>query len=124
MSKKEALTPMQDRFIDELLIDLNATQAAIRAGSNPKSATQTASRWLTKAHVVAEIARRKGERSVRTQVTADEVVQRLQLLASAELPNAASWDSVSVGLVDSDQLSPAGLAAGRGLGGVRGRCRA
>ena len=115
MSKKEALTPMQDRFIDELLIDLNATKAAIRAGSNPGSARQTASRWLTKAHVVAEIARRKGERSVRTQVTADDVVQRLQLLASAEMSNAAKWDEDSVEVFNSNTLPPAERAAVRSV---------
>ena len=60
---------------------------------------------------MAEIARRKGARSVRTQVTADDVVQRLQLLASAELPNAASWDAKRVTLTPSDQLQPAEAAA-------------
>ena len=106
---------MQDRFVDGLLVDLNATKAATQAGASPRSARQTASRWLTKAHIRAEIARRKAERSVRTQITADDVVQRIHDIAWAELPNAARWDTYSLELTDSDKLSPTARAAVRSV---------
>ena len=114
MSEKN-LTPKQARFVEEYLIDANGTQAAIRAGYSKRSAKVTASQNLSKANVAAEIAKNRAARTVRTQITADDVVQRLQLLASAELPNAASWDSVSVALVDSDKLSAAERAAVRSV---------
>ena len=46
-----ALTEKQQRFVDEYLIDLNATQAAIRAGYSVKTADQQASRMLTNVKV-------------------------------------------------------------------------
>ena len=114
MTEKK-LTPKHARFVEEYLIDANGTQAAIRAGYSKRSAKVTASQNLSKANIAAEIAKNRAARTVRTQITADDVVQRLQLLASAELPNAASWDSVSVALVDSDKLSPAERAAVRSV---------
>ena len=114
MSEKK-LTPKQARFVEEYLIDANATQAAIRAGYSKRTAKVIASQNLSKVNVAAAIAQNRAARTVRTQITADDVVQRLQLLASAELPNAASWDSVSVALVDSDKLSAAERAAVRSV---------
>lgn len=54
-----ALTDKQKRFCDEYLIDLNATQAAIRAGYSPKTAEQTASRLLRNVKVQEYIAKDK-----------------------------------------------------------------
>lgn len=54
-----ALTPKQKRFCEEYLIDLNATQAAIRAGYSPKTAEQTASRLLRNVKVQEYIAKDK-----------------------------------------------------------------
>ena len=53
-----SLTPKQTKFIDEYMKDLNATQAAIRAGYSPKTARQIASQNLSKLHIRAEIAKR------------------------------------------------------------------
>jgi phage terminase small subunit len=116
MAKKaQNLTLKQARFAEEYLIDGNATQAAIRAGYSKVSAKVTGCQNLTKANIAAEIAKGRAARSLRTQVTADDVVQRLQLLATAELPMAASWDGVSVDLVESENLSPAARAAVRSV---------
>lgn len=54
-----ALTDKQKRFCEEYLIDLNATQAAIRAGYSPKTAEQTASRLLRNVKVQEYIAKDK-----------------------------------------------------------------
>ena len=53
------LTPKQQRFVDEYLVDLNATQAAIRAGYSKKTAKEQAARLLTKANVQAELQKRR-----------------------------------------------------------------
>lgn len=58
MAKKGTLTDKQKRFIDEYLVDLNATQAAIRAGYSPKTARAVGSENLTKPVIVDEIKAR------------------------------------------------------------------
>ena len=115
MSKSKNLTLKQARFAEEYLIDGNATQAAIRAGYSKKAARVIGCQNLTKANIASEIAKARAARSVRTGITADDVVHRLQLLASAELPSAATWDSVSLELTDSEELSPAARAAVRSV---------
>lgn len=60
------MTAKQKRFCDEYMIDLNATQAAIRAGYSPKTACEQASRLLANVKVQDEIARQMAERSKRT----------------------------------------------------------
>ena len=72
-----ALTDKQKRFCEEYVVDLNATQAAIRAKYSPKTAQEQSSRLLSNVMVKAEIARLQAERSQRTSVDADWVVVRL-----------------------------------------------
>lgn len=80
MAEKE-LTAKEACFVDEYLIDLNATQAAIRAGYSPKTARQIASRLLSKANISAAIACAMAERSKRTGVTQDRVINELAKVA-------------------------------------------
>ena len=90
------LTAKQQRFCDEYLIDLNATQAAIRAGYSPKTAEQTASRLLTIVKVSDEIAREMAERSKRTGINQDRVVQELAKLAFVNIADVVDLDSATV----------------------------
>lgn len=76
-----ALTPKQKRFCEEYLIDLNATQAAIRAGYSPKTAEQTASRLLRNVKVQEYIAKRQKELSRSTHITQERVIKELALIA-------------------------------------------
>lgn len=76
-----ALTDKQKRFCEEYLIDLNATQAAIRAGYSPKTAEQTASRLLRNVKVQEYIAKRKKELSRSTEITQERVIKELALIA-------------------------------------------
>ena len=71
------LTPKQQCFIEEYLIDLNAAQSAIRAGYSEKTAKQQASRLLTNVDVAAAIAKAKRERSEATKIDAEYVLRRL-----------------------------------------------
>ena len=75
------MTKKQKRFIEEYLIDLNATQAAIRAGYSPDTAKSIGSENLTKPDIQARIARAMAERSRRTGVNADRVVMELAKIA-------------------------------------------
>jgi phage terminase small subunit len=72
------LTEKQQRFVEEYLIDLNATQAAIRAGYSAKTAEVQASRLLRNVKVAAAIQSGIDARSVRTQLTQDWVLERLK----------------------------------------------
>lgn len=76
-----ALTDKQKRFCEEYLIDLNATQAAIRTGYSPKTAEQTASRLLRNVKVQEYIAKRQKELSRSTQITQERVIKELALIA-------------------------------------------
>ena len=76
-----ALTDKQKRFCEEYLIDLNATQAAIRAGYSSKTAEQTASRLLRNVKVQEYIAKRQKELSRSTEITQERVIKELALIA-------------------------------------------
>ncbi len=76
-----ALTKKQKLFIEEYLIDLNATQAAIRAGYSSETAQQMGSENLSKPVIRAHIDKAMAERSRRTGVSADRVVQELAKIA-------------------------------------------
>lgn len=75
------MTAKQKRFCEEYLIDLNATQAAIRAGYSPESAQQIGTENLSKPVIRARIDTEIAERSRRTGVNADRVVQELAKIA-------------------------------------------
>jgi phage terminase small subunit len=62
------LTPKQLRFVDEYLVDLNATQAAIRAGYSAKTANEQGARLLSNVMVQAALAERMKAREQRTEV--------------------------------------------------------
>lgn len=79
------LTPKQMRFVDEYLVDFNATQAAIRAGYSPKTAAAAAARLLRNVNIQAEIARRQKDLQRRTEVTQDRVVKELARIAFANI---------------------------------------
>ncbi len=71
------LTPKQQRFVEEYLIDLNATQAAIRAGYSEKTAQQMGSENLLKPVIAKAIAEAQEKLSNKAQVTVEMVVQGL-----------------------------------------------
>ncbi len=74
------MTPKQAAFVDEYLIDLNSTQAAIRAGYSAKTAEWIGPQLLGKTHVAAEIAKRMEDRSKRTEITQDRVLTDIELI--------------------------------------------
>lgn len=75
------MTKKQKRFVEEYLIDLNATQAAIRAGYSPDTAHQMGSENLKKPVIKAAIDKEMAERSRRTGVNADRVIIELAKIA-------------------------------------------
>lgn len=87
------LTDRQERFVEEYLIDLNAKQAAIRAGYSVKSADKIGSQLLDKTRVLEEIEKKKAERSKRTGITADRVLQEYAKIAFANADDIIDFSS-------------------------------
>jgi phage terminase small subunit len=85
------LPPKQQRFVDEYLVDLNATQAAIRAGYSARTAQEQSSVLLSKPMVAEAVARAKAERSARLGLTADRVLMELAAIGFARMPDYAEW---------------------------------
>lgn len=75
------LTEKQKRFVEEYLIDLNATQAAIRAGYSPNTAKDIGCENLAKPNIRACIDKEIAERSKRTGINQDRVIRELARLA-------------------------------------------
>jgi phage terminase small subunit len=75
------LTAKQQKFIDEYLIDLNATQAAARAGYSQKTAQQVGSRLLLNVVIQQQITIAQSSRQERTHVTQDRVLLEIARLA-------------------------------------------
>lgn len=72
-----ALTPKQEAFVREYLIDLNATQAAIRAGYSGKTAKQQGQRLLTNVAIADAVAEAQAKRVEKTEIDARYVLNRL-----------------------------------------------
>lgn len=77
------LTAKQERFIQEYLIDLNATQAAIRAGYSEKTANEQGARLLANVSVRTEIDKGIEKRSNKLGVDAEWVITRLKNISNA-----------------------------------------
>lgn len=75
------LTPKQARFVEEYLVDLNATQAAIRAGYSKRTANEQGAQLLAKLSIAEAVAKAKAERSERVEITADYVLSGLREVA-------------------------------------------
>ena len=79
------LTPKQQRFVDEYLVDLNATQAAIRAGYSEHTAEVQGCRLLSKAKVREAVEAALKVRSKRTEIDQDWVLSELQNVHTAAM---------------------------------------
>lgn len=90
------MTKKQKRFVEEYLIDLNATQAAIRAGYSPKTANEQASRMLVNVSIQSLIAQAMAERSKRTGINQDRVIMELAKVAFVNAADVINTDDATV----------------------------
>ncbi|WP_444668369.1 terminase small subunit [Cereibacter changlensis] len=97
---KAKLSGKQDRFCAEYLLDLNATQAAIRAGYSKRTAGSQGFDLLQKPEIAARIAEMKLERSNRTEITADRVVMEIAKIAFASMRRFVTIDSEGQPVID------------------------
>ena len=108
---KIILTPKQKRFIDEYLIDLNATKAAIRAGYSKQTACFIGYENLTKPQIKDAIREAQGYLSRRTEVTQERVIAELAAIAFSNIGDVISWGPDGVSVKRADELSPEILSA-------------
>jgi phage terminase small subunit len=92
-----ALTPKQQQFVVEYLIDANGAQAAIRAGYSERTAKEQASRLLTKDSVQNALATMRSRLAERAELTAQMIVDELRNLAFANMKDFFD---------DNDELKP------------------
>ncbi|HWR18730.1 MAG TPA: terminase small subunit [Clostridia bacterium] len=90
------LTPKMAAFAEEYLIDLNQTQAAIRAGYAPKHAAKIASELMQKPAVRDTVAQAMAARSARTGVNADRVVRELARVAFSQPGKVIRFEDATI----------------------------
>jgi phage terminase small subunit len=90
------LTPKQQTFVDEYLVDLNATQAAIRAGYSVKNAGKIGSELLQKTRIKNAIDKAMAERSRRTGINQDRVLRELAKVAFVNATDVINMDEATI----------------------------
>lgn len=97
------LTAKQQKFVEEYLIDLNATQAAIRAGYSVDTATEIGCENLRKPNISEVVAKAMAERSRRTGINQDRVVEELAKMAFVKITDIADANGrIKDGATDED----------------------
>lgn len=105
------MTPKQLRFIGEYLTDLNATQAAIRAGYSRKRADAIGYENLRKPEIVAAISERMKDREQRTEVTQDKTLRELARIAFFDPRALFRSDGAPIPIAELDADTAAAIAS-------------
>ncbi len=105
------LTTKQSVFVQEYLIDLNATQAAKRAGYSEDTAQQIGSENLSKPVIQEAIQQAMTERAARTEITADKVLQEIAKLGFANMWDYMTVQNDGLAYVDLSELTEEQAAA-------------
>lgn len=90
------MTKKQKRFVEEYLIDLNATQAAIRSGYSPDTAGSIGGENLQKPEIAGAIAKAMAERSKRTGINQDRVLLELAKIGFAKITDIIDSDTAQI----------------------------
>lgn len=98
-----ALTDKQRRFVDEYLVDLNATQAAIRAGYSQKTAGQIGEQNLKKLEIAQAIQEAQAARSKRTNITQDMVLRELAKIGFSDIRKVVRWGRTELRVADAEE---------------------
>ena len=93
MGNKLKLNPKQTRFVQEYLIDLNATQAAIRAGYSKKSANINGPRLLVNASIQAAISEAQKKTADKIEITKERWLAELAGIYFADMKDYVDVDS-------------------------------
>jgi phage terminase small subunit len=110
MGGRHGLNPNQKRFVDEYLIDRNATQAAIRAGyckgtKNKKSPQTVAHDLLRLPWVIEEIDKKQARIAQKLEITSENIAREYARIAFANFADFGKWGGGNFDLTDSDSLT-------------------
>jgi len=94
------LTPKQRRFVTEYLVDLNASQAALRAGYSPRTAPQQGSRLLKNVDVQAAIATQQSQQLQAVEVCIEDVLRDLKAIAHTDLQTLSEQSGIQARWAD------------------------
>lgn len=100
----KALSPKQERFVAEYLVDLNAAQAAIRAGYSPKTAKEQGARLLTNVHIQKAVQERRQQHQANTGLTVERVLLEAMRLAFFDIRKLTDADGnpIPINQLDDD----------------------
>jgi phage terminase small subunit len=90
--KKKILNPKQKKFVKEYLLDLNATQAAIRAGYSRRTAGEIGHEHLKKPEIKRAIQKAMDKRAKRLEISQDRILEELAILAYSDLKHYLDID--------------------------------
>jgi phage terminase small subunit len=102
----QRLTEKQKKFVNEYLIDLNATQAAIRAGYSKKTAAEQAVRLLRNVNVQTYLQKRQKELQKHISITPERVIDELAHIAFDDIKNYLSFRTEKTQVGQGDDGSP------------------
>ncbi|GAA4434696.1 hypothetical protein GCM10023188_25940 [Pontibacter saemangeumensis] len=99
------LTDKQQRFCEEYLVDLNATQAAIRAGYSEKTANREGSRLLSKVDIHARVQELQQQRSEKLNIDTEWVLRRLVAISDKcmQAEPVMKWDPEEKAMVETGE---------------------
>ena len=115
MSRLNELTDKQKAFVNEYLIDLNATQAAIRAGYSAKNAGKIGSQLLEKTRISAEINKAMAKRERRTEITQDRVLKELATIGFFQITDFMKVDKGQLVIKDTSDVDLENIPAISGI---------
>ena len=107
----EKITPRQRRFVEEYLVDLNGSKAAIRAGYGAKTARAQATKLLTKGNIAVAVNAGMALRSHRTEVEAEAVLRRLWQMANFDIRKLFRPDGTMKAVAELDDETASGLVS-------------
>jgi phage terminase small subunit len=99
------LSAKQQRFVEEYLVDLNATQAAIRAGYSKRTAHVIGPENLAKPEIQGHVAEARAKLAEKTGVSAQRVIEEYRRIAFANMRDFAHWSGQDAGFIDSETLT-------------------
>ena len=106
-----ALSPKQQLFVVEYLKDLNATQAAIRAGYSPKTARVIGQENLLKPAIQAAVEAAKTKQLARLEIKADDILRELLLVARSDIGHVLDFSGETVKLRKANEIPEAARRA-------------
>lgn len=111
LKKRTEISRKQDKFCREYMIDMNGTQAAIRAGYSKKTANEQAAQLLAKLSIQKIVMELQSDLAKKTDLTAQMVIDELRKVGFANIKDYLDKDNDVMALVDLDAKETAAVSS-------------